>query len=226
MKKINVLWIIFNSIFLIVFNALFFVLGTTEHNVSVWISYGFIHFAYFMLLFTPLLIRKGKSAEIFGFSLYSISAVYFFVEFITGTFLILIAPESYKAALLFQLVIAGLYGIILVSNMIANEHTADAEEKRQSQITYVKDASAKLKGLLEKIGDKEAKKKVEKAYDALYSSPAKSHPDLARMENHILQSINELEGEISTGEKENIISLANSLLGAVNERNMRLKTLN
>lgn len=226
MKKTNVLWIILDLIFLIIFNVVFFVLGGTEHNVSVWISYGFIHFAYFMLLFTPYLIRKGKSSAVFGFSLYSISTVYFLIELVTGTIFILVPPESYKGALLTQLCIAGLYGIILVSNMIANEHTADAEEKREYQIAYVKDTSAKLKDLLENIRDKNAKKKVERVYDAIYSSPVKSHSDLAQIEDRILQSINKLEDEILAGNKENIISLANSLLAAVNERNMRLKTLN
>lgn len=226
MKKINLLWIILALIFLIIFNALFFILGGFEHNVSVWISYGFIHFAYFMLILTPMLIRKGKSTAVFGFSLYSISSVYFFAELITGIIFILVSPESYYAALLVQLIIAGLYGIILISHMIASERTADAEEKRQYEISYVKDASEKLKSLLEDIIDKEAKKKVERVYDAIYSSPVKSHSNLAQMENRILQSIVELDEAVSAGNKDTIISMANSLLGAVNERNMRLKTLN
>ena len=226
MKKTNVLWIVLCLIFLIVFNAVFFIAGGTDHKTSVWISYGFIHFSYFMLLLTPILARKGKSSAIFGFSLYSVSSTYFILEFITGVVFILISPESYKAALLVQLCIAGLYGIVLISNMIANEHTADAEEKRQYQIDYVKKASAQIKGLLSQIQDRDVKKKMEKVYDALYSSPIKSHPNLAQIENRILESINALEEEISAGNKESIISSTNSLLNAVNERNMRLKTLN
>jgi len=225
MKKTNVLWIILDLIFLIIFNALFFVIGGTEHNVSVWMSYGFIHFAYLMLVLTPFLIRKGKSSAVFGYSLYSISAGYFFVQLITGIIFILISAESYKATLLVQLCIAGLYGIFLIINMIANERTADAEEKRQYEISYVKNASAQLKGMLENINDKDAKKKVERVYDTVYSSPVKSHQNLAQMERNILQSINELEDAISDGNKDTIISLANSLLSAVNERNMRLRNL-
>jgi hypothetical protein len=200
--------------------------GGLNHTAIVWISYGFIHFAYFMLLLTPYLIRRSKSVAVFGFSLYSISAVYFFTEFITGIIFILVSPEKYAVALLVQLCIAGLYGIILVSNMIANESTADAEEKRQYQIAYVKNASVKLKGLMDSVSDKEVKKKIENVYDAVYSSPVKSHTDLAQIEDSILQSINEIEDQISAGNKEKIISLANSLLGTVNERNIRLKTLN
>jgi hypothetical protein len=226
MKKINSLWIILDLIFLILFNAIFFVLGGFQHSVSVWISYGFIHFAYLMLIITPKLIRPGKSAAIFGFSLYAISSVHFLIELIVGTVFILNAMEGYKAALLVQLIITALYGIFLISHLIANEYTADAEERRQSQIEYVKIASINLKGMVEKVVDKEATKKVERVYDAIYSSPVKSYPALAQIENHILQSINELENAVSTGNKVIIISLANLLLELVNERNRMLKISN
>jgi signal transduction histidine kinase len=226
MKKKNALWLILDLIFLVVFNAFFFLLGGSEHGASVWISYGFIHFAYFLLLLTPLLIRKGKSAAIFGFALYSVSSAYFLIAFITGIVFILIAPDSYTAALLVQLCIAGLYAIILITNLIANESTAEAEEQRQHQLSYVKDASAKLKGLLDSVSDKEVKKKIEKVYDAVYSSPIKSHPELSQMENRILQSIGDLESAVSTKNAERIISLSESLLTAINERNRQLKTFN
>jgi len=226
MKKTNVLWIILNSIFLIIFNTLFFILSGTEHVASVWMSYVFIHFSYAMLIITPFLIRKGKSSAVFGFSLYSISAGYFLLQLVTGVVFILIAPKTINTALLVQLCIAGLYGILLVINMIANEHTANAEEKRQYEISFVKKASTKLKRMIDKVDDSNSKKKVEKAYDTVYSSPVKSHPDLAKMENSILQLINELEDAVSEGVNETIVKTADSLLSAVDERNMRLKNLN
>jgi hypothetical protein len=224
MKKTNVLWIILDLIFLVIFNAVFFMAGGYEHKASVWISYTFIHFAYLMLLLTSALIRKGKNTAVFGFPLYSASSVYFFLELLIGAAFIVISPDGYKIPLLVQIIIAGLYGIILVSNMIANEHTADAEEIRQSQVDYVKRASAELKSVLEQITDKEAKKKVEKVYDALYSSPVKSRPDLAQTESQILMSIGALKNAAATGENENIISLSEFLLAAVNGRNRQLMT--
>ena len=96
--------------------------------------------------------------------------------------------------------------------MIANEYTAEAEEKRQSEIAYIKDASSKLKILLENTSDKETKKKLERVYDVLSSSPTKSHPNIAEKESRILQSVNELEEAIQSENKETIFSIANSLL--------------
>jgi len=226
MEKKTSLWIILDLIFLVVFNAFFFVLGGVDHSVSVWMSYGFIHFAYLMLVLTPRLTRRSKSAAVFGLSLYSISSVYFFVALVTGVVFILAAPDGYNAVLLVHLLIAGLYGVFLISNLIANENTANAEEKRQNDIAYVKNASVKLKGMLDRVEDKEIRKKVERVFDAVNSSPVKTHSDLARVENDILHSIYELEDEITLGDNEKIVSIASSLLIAVNERNVRLKSIN
>jgi hypothetical protein len=223
MDKKSILWIILVSIFPIVFNAVFFAIGGIDRKVSVWISYGFIHFAYSMVFLSEKLIPGKDHRTALGFPLYRISTVYFFVELFVGCFFILIALNGYKAALMIQLVIAGMYGIALISNLIADEYTADAIEKRKTHISYVKDASAKLKGLLESIGDKEVKKKVERVYDAMYSSPAKSHPDLAQMEEDIMKSVRALERSISAGDKDEIINLAHSLETAIDERNEWLK---
>ena len=226
MKKINVLWIILDLIFLIIFNTIFFMAGGTEHSASVWLSYGFIHFAYLLLILTPYMVRKSKSSAVFGFTLFSITPVYFLIQLVVGIIFIFVFPEKTTTAFLIQLCIAGLYGIILISNLLANEHTANSEEKRQNQIAYVKEASIKLKGLIDQINDKEAKKKIEAVYDTVYSSPVKSHPNLADIENRIIHSINALQNEVYAGNKENIITLANSLFNDINERNMHLRTMN
>jgi hypothetical protein len=226
MTKEGKQWMILNSIFLIVFNLLFFVVGGFGHPASGWISYVFIHFAYSMLLLTPRWIRSGKSEAVFGFSLYLISATYFLVELFIGSIFILVAPEDFKVAFAVQLCLAGLFGIMLVLHMIANEWTADAEEKRQPQIAYIKNASLTVKGLLDRINDKEAKRKVERVYDALYSSPVKSHPELEEVEYHIQSVIRALEDAVSSGNNDSMMSLADSLETTIDERNRRLRIYN
>ncbi|MCL2744804.1 MAG: hypothetical protein FWE67_13230 [Planctomycetaceae bacterium] len=226
MKNEILLWIILKSIFLIIFNLIFFTLGGFDHKTSVWISYGFIHFAYFLLLLTPRLTRGEKSWTPLGFPLYLIASAYFFVAFFIGVIFILLSLDNYTVPLLAQICYAGFYGGLLVIYMIVNEYTAGSEEERHVQISYVKEAIVKIQGLLESIGDKEAKKKVERVYDALYSSPVKSHPDLAYVENRILQSIRALEDAVCAGNKDSIIALAGSLEVTINERNGLLKNHN
>jgi len=226
MNKNMILWIILYLIFLVIFNVFFFVLGGTEHNASVWMSYAFIHLAYMMLILTPMLVRKGKSAAVFGYALYKISASYFFASFVVGIVFILIAPESVTVPLLVQLSLTGIYGIFLIVNMLANERTAEAEEKRQVQINYIKEAASQLKLIKEKVKDKEAKRKVEAVYDALSTSPVKSHPSLETNESRILFLIGELDNTVASGNNENIISMAESIMPEIANRNTRLKNLN
>ncbi|MCL2264704.1 MAG: hypothetical protein FWC22_01565 [Treponema sp.] len=134
--------------------------------------------------------------------------------------------KNFTVVLTVQLLIAGLYLIILIINTAANERTAEALEIRQEQINYIKIASAKLKLLMDRVDNKEARRKVESVYDAVSTSPVKSHQDLVEIENRILHAINDLEKEIAANNNEKIITSAISLLSDVKERNILLKTIN
>lgn len=223
MNKKSVLWILLDLVFLIVFNIVFFVMGGAQHPASVWISYGFIHFAYIMLVVTPFLIRKSSSAAVFGFSLYSISSAYFFAAFIVGVIFIAAHPENYKWSLIVQVVIAGFYAIMLISNMIANEHTADSIERHEMELQYVKESSAMLKGIMEMASDKTLKKKIEKAYDLLHSSQVKSSGAVRDYEVTVMDLIEVLEQNVAR----NDVAAANTTLDKImknaNERNRRLR---
>ena len=223
MDKKRFLWIILDLVFLIVFNVVFFVAGGTKHEASVWISYGFIHFAYIMMLITPFLVKKSTNTAVLGFPLYSISSAYFLVAFFVGLIFIFTHPESYKMSLIVQVIIAGIYAIMLISNMIANEHTAESVERHEMELRYVKDASAHLKSIMDSVSDKAMRKKIERLYDLLHSSPAKSNSTVRDYELAVLDHIDALENDLSRGD----IPAANATISKIernaSERNRRLK---
>ncbi|SFC51453.1 hypothetical protein [Ruminococcus albus] len=222
MKK-NVLWILLDLVFLIVFNTVFFVAGGTDHNASVWISYGFIHLSYILLIITPFLIRKSSSAAVFGFSLYSISSTYFLVEFIVGVIFCLINMESYKPALIVQVIIAGFYAIMLISNMIANESTADSIERHEIELRYVKDCSARILPLVDMVSDKKIRKKVEAVYDMIHGSPVKSSNSVRQIELDVIDQIDLLEAAVNSEDKEKIETVCKKITRLADERNRQLK---
>lgn len=223
MNKKSVLWILLDLVFLIVFNIVFFVMGGAQHPASVWISYGFIHFAYIMLVVTPFLIRKSSSAAVFGFSLYSISSAYFIAAFIVGVIFIAAHPENYKWSLIVQVVIAGFYAIMLISNMIANEHTADSIERHEMELQYVKESSAMLKGIMEMASDKALKKKIEKAYDLLHSSQVKSSGAVRDYEVTVMDLIEVLEQNVARNDVVAANTTLDKIMKNANERNRRLR---
>lgn len=223
MNKKSVLWIILDLVFLIVFNTVFFVARGFEHPASVWLSYGFIHFAYLMVIATPFLIRKSSSAAVFGFSLYSISSTYFLIEFVVGLIFIFLSQESVKAALIVQIIIAGIYAVILISHLLANESTADSVERREEEVSYIKTAASRVKALIGKLDNKKANKEVEKVYDLLHSSPTKTISSAHSLEMEIKNKISELEGVVAAKDNDAVITLAGELLQTIEERNRKIR---
>ena len=226
MSKKSILWILLDLIFLAVFNAIFFVAIETKQPASVWISYGFIHFSYLMVIATPLLIRKSSSASVFGFSLYSISATYFFIEFVLGVIFILIKPESYKFTLIVQIIIAAIYLIMLISHMIANEATADSIERQEAEVAYIRKATARVKPLVNAVNDKKAKKAVERAYDVLRSSPTRTDMSVYGLETEAMNKLEDLEDAVAAQNVDAIITVAMEIVSLMDERNRKLKILN
>ena len=223
MNKKNFLWVILDLIFLVIFNVVFFVISGTEHPASVWISYGFIHLAYIMLLITPKLIRKSSSSSVFGFSLYSISSTYFLVEFIIGVIFIFAKPESYKVSLVVQIITFGIYAAMIISHIIANEYTADNIERHELELQYVKNCSAQLKGIMNQVEDKIIKKKVEKAYDTLHSSPVRSNNTARDYELTVMDLIEVLEQNIERNDLIAASTTLDKILKNADERNRRVR---
>ncbi len=226
MKKINILWASLNLIFLIAFNALFFMLGGKDHSATVWISYGLIHFSYLMLLATPYFVRGGGASSFYGRPLYSISYTYFLVELITGIIFILITTANIKLILTIQIVVTAIYAYFLLSNLIANEYTADSVIRHEIELQYIKESSAKLNSILRQISDNKMIKKVEYAYDLIKSSPVKSSYEVQAIEQEVIDEIENLREAVGQNNPEQIIGIVKKICTLAEDRNRQLKLLN
>lgn len=210
-------------VFLIVFNILFFVAGGTDHPISVWISYGFIHLAYIMLLMVPLLIRKSANTAVLGFSLYFITLIYFLIVLAVGLVFIFLRPASYKTALIVQVNLAGIYAAVIIAHMLANERTAASIERQEMKGHYIKDASSKLKSIMDSIDDEQLRKQVERLYDLLHSSPVKSEQSVREYELKVLELADQLEESLDRKDIPTAQTIISKIEQKANERNRRLK---
>ena len=141
MKKINVLWLLLISVFVVAFNAIFFLVGVS-HNATAWLCYVFIHISYVMTVITPMLTAKSRNFHIFGRTLISISTVFFFAEFTIGAFCILIGSQNWRTPFVIQLLLLSVYLILLILNLIMNEKAAgsmNAAGKNDNAIVVVEE---------------------------------------------------------------------------------------
>ena len=194
MKRSRLIWFGLDTIFIIVFMVFFFMLANIDEcNTSVWISFGTILLSYIMLLCTPLFVRKGSAQSDFRRPLYVVSSTYFSISFVMGVVIILVNPENYKATMLINVALFGIYAIVLLTNLLANEYIAEQEAKREIELKYVKEASATLRTFMGCVKDYNTIKRIETAYDLIATSPANSSPSVKSLEESIIQEIADLD---------------------------------
>lgn len=224
MKK-NILNTLVRLIFLIVFNILFFVITGTKHSNTVWLSYGFMHFSYIAFATTPLFIKKDSNKLVLGFPLYSVSAFYFFVEFVVSLFFMFGVSDSFNLALSIQLILSGIYIALFISNAIANDATNEPGTRQSSEAIYINTLSSEAKILINKAKEKETKKALEKLYDALRSSPTKSSPDVKELEDEISTAISKIAPALKSQNEDLAKENITLTLSLIEKRNVILKSM-
>jgi len=192
-------------------------------RASVWISYGFIHFTYFMLLLTPYFVRRGSAEYMYRRPPYLVTTTWFLTTFVIGVTFILIDPETVKATIVVQVILSALFLGWLLILLIANEHTADNVERREAELQYVKQSSSQLNTILQQITDKPTVKKVEKIYDLIYSSPSRSNANVHSLEQEVISEIERLASVVNQNDMEQIVSIADKIYRLADERNRQLK---
>ena len=224
MKRTRILWLALNTIFIIVFLVFFFMLAeTSECNTSVWISFGTILFSYIMLLCTPIFVREGPAQSDYRRPLYVVSSTYFLISFVMGLIIILINPEDYKATMLINVALLGVYAVVLLTNLLANEHIAEQEAKREIELKYVKEASATLKIIMGNVKDYNVIKHIQTAYDLISTSPANSSPSVKSLEDSIIQEIADLVDMNPISDSERINSSIDVIIAMATKRNVKLQ---
>lgn len=223
MDRKRLMWYLLDSIFIIVFNLFFFLLGGAQHCASVWFSYVMIHIAYGLFLTTPYLIAKGSSSTDYGRPVFVGMVAYFFVEFLTGLVFIFVAPQSMTAPILVQITILAVFAVFVLANLIANEHTAESVKRHEKESEYVKQCCLKLKLLSGKTSNSQVSKKIDKAFDIINTSPLKSDASVANIEQSIFDKISELESKMLDT---NDLSLIDEIIKMANARNSSLQTIN
>ena len=223
MDKKKILSISLAAVFLVIFNAIFFLALGNDHPTSVWIAYAFIHLSYIILLITPKLVVKSSSSSVFGFSLFSIATIYFFAELIFSLLVILIRPATYQWSLIIHLIITGIFVTIFITNLIANEHSAETIKQREQEVYFVKDCASRVSQLIGKLKDKSTDKAIENLYDLIHSSPSKSNASARTIEDNISSLIDELCEAVNKDDSESTMRIAKQIQQSVDERNRRIR---
>jgi hypothetical protein len=227
MAKRAVLLVIIYSVFIVLFNACFFLIGGTQHPASVWLSYAFIHLSYVFSIISPYLVRGDVGQRrIIGLPVSTGAVVYFFVEFVVGVICILFRAENWTATFLIQLILCGIFILFAAINLLANSKTDETVRQHQSQVDFLQGNAAVLQSLLSRTHDQTLRKQLEAAYDDLRVSPAKSNDAVYEIESRIQLSIQWLRDNATAQPLEVTAARIGELRALIEERNRSLTLTN
>jgi len=203
MSKTQLRWVFLGAILLVLFNTLFFLLGGNQPIASVWISYGFIHIAYLMIIGIPFMVPKRGSTHVFIESTALVASVYFLIELCVGVVLILFKSTSWVLALTVQLVVLAACVIVLLLNYYANTHTVSIEEQRKNTQKVFKTSLAALTQAMLTVDEKE-KTYIQTLYSDLKASPLVANSSLLGIEHNIQSECFAIQKAASDGNADGI----------------------
>lgn len=221
--KTTLIRIVFTLVFLVVFNTLFFLLSGTDNPTSVWVSYAYIHVAYFTILFLPVLKTKGDASYYLSSVLYGQAITYFILELIAGMVFIAYRMESPVWSLVVQTALWLIFVVLILGNAWANQATAQSLEKRKQDIDAYQSMRMSLKRLIAKTDKPELKRLIADCSDKLEASSSRQTQESEKIDIEIEQAIASLRQSITGDDVEESTSLARQLAGLIEERKTILK---
>lgn len=221
--KTTLIRIVFTLVFLVVFNTLFFLLSGTDNPTSVWVSYAYIHVAYFTILFLPVLKTKGDASYYLSSVLYGQAITYFLLELIAGVVFIIYRMESPVWSLVVQTALWLIFVVLILGNAWANQATAQSLEKRKQDIDTYQSMRMSLKRLMAKTDKPELKRLIADCSDKLEASSSRQTQESEKIDIEIEQVIASLRQSITGDDVEESTSLARQLAGLIEERKTILK---
>lgn len=216
--KSNIYRIISGILFPIVFVALFFVIGGTEHGVTCWIGFGSTMIAYIMLVAVPLLIPNSQSAYLFGMTSGTITGIFFAAQFVLGLIFMISDFEKWKIALVIEIILFVITLFFMLQLLQTDESTAKKEIKHQQEVYSVKNLVIKSKMIVDRATDSDIKKCVRNVYDELNSCPTSSNPQVKAIDSSISYSLDVLNQSVMSGDLNNVKASASSVIALIKER--------
>ena len=206
-----------------IFNISFFTITKATCTVSMWISYGFIHFAFLMFFLSPLFIRNSNNSRHVAIeSITLVTAIYFVATlFVGGYFLLnpLLVIFQYSI----ESFVTGIYLIFLIVTIVLNNNIASNEIESFTDKQFLRNIFEKAEFLKSKIKNDSTIELLKKLQEESRYSPTKSSLSVKEMENKILETLDEITAKVENMSNEDAVSKIANCRDLLKQRNLMLK---
>lgn len=210
-------------ILLAVFNISFFTITKAECTFSMWISYGFVHFAFVMFFLSPLFSRKSRNSRHVAIeSIALVTTLYFIATLVVGLFFLL-NPLLVLYQYTIESIITGIYLIILLITIIVNNRIAENDNVSDSEKLLLNNIFVKSEFLKTKIIDKQVVEELNALQEDTRYSPTKSSMAVKDYESKIISDLDEITRDVEKTTSNEILLKIKNCRNLLKQRNLMLK---
>lgn len=217
MKNNKVLYGIIGLVALVIVNLVVFI-SIKEFSTAIYINIAFLNISVLNLWFFSIMFGDKKE----GFMNYTrlpMVSLYSVVTFILSALLVLINFQNVKVTIVVQVILLGIYIILLATNTMANNSARNSVAIDKNNYGKVNDMAKRLDLILKTVENREIYKKIEKAYDAVKNTKVTVNQDTTQVDNDILQSIGIIEYSVQNKNFDAIDEQVEKIKNAIIRRN-------
>ena len=211
--------VIIKFILLAMFDISFYSITKASCTLSMWISYGFIHFAFLMFFLEPLFVQNSKNSKHVAIeSITLLTIIYFFCSLSVGIFF-LINPLVVVYQYSIEVFVTGIYLIILIITVVINK-IAKNESEFLADKQFLTTVFVKAEFIKSKVTDK---KLLMDLQEQTKYSPVKSSEIVRNYENELIKILDDITLNIDVLQEIELNNKIETCKNLLNQRNLLLK---
>ncbi len=222
MKRKDYTRIIIYALLIMVFNLIFFISGGVHRSATCWMAYAFVHVALLISCAAPFVCINYKRVPENLVTIYAFAWIYAIIAIVFNSVYILLKINSVKTCGIVNVILLVVYIIQFLINMNVNHTVEKNIETIDAEREFVRNVSSKLKMLMQLAETEDIRKKVERAYDVVRTSPLHSNSDVMNYELEIMQLVKMLEDDIDNKKYSEIDTKVNLIISNSKKRNAML----
>lgn len=213
-------------VFVIIIDGIFLLFkDINECSDSVLAALIGLNIAYISLFLVPICAPKQSGTKVLSDTLYLVGAMYFILEFIVGITFLFWEQDTMKLPVIIQSVLFGIYIIVLLSNVLANDATRQSLNRQYAESDNIKAMAGEANAILQLVNEPKAYKLITSLYEELKVSPIRSNTDVADIEKEISTSLMLMRDYANEGNVSELEKIAIQTRQLIAQRNFKLKNI-
>lgn len=201
--------------------------GGQKYTASFWIGYMIITLAFVGNLICAKRAFEADNARklFYNMPLINISYTALIISFVVGGACMLVPTIPYWIAAIAGVAVLAFTAIAIIKTTVAEEIVENVDKRVEQQTSFIKDLTAQAENIMHSAKTPEVKAACKKVYEAARFSDPMSVPELSVIEAKIIVKMNEYGVAVLTGDVDDVVEAANSVMQLINERNSKCKGL-